>query len=174
MVAPAAVVVLLDQATKQWALTELDHGRTIDVLWTLRLRLVFNRGTAFSLAEGAGPLLAVVALAVVATLVFSNRWIRTRPMSLTVGLIAGGAIGNLVDRVVRDGDGFLQGAVVDFVDLQWWPVFNVADSAIVLGAAGIALLSLIDSEAGAPRSSMGSGDAEPSDGPASDLDSIST
>ena len=56
-----------------------------------------------------------------------------------MGLILGGALGNLLDRVFRDGHGFLGGAVVDFIDLQWWPVFNVADMAITLGAVALAL-----------------------------------
>ena len=55
-------------------------------------------------------------------------------MAVALGLVVGGAFGNLIDRASREGDGFLGGGVVDFVDLQWWPVFNVADSAIVVGA----------------------------------------
>jgi signal peptidase II len=53
---------------------------------------------------------------------------------VAIGLVAGGALGNLIDRAFRAGDGFLGGGVVDFIDLQWWPVFNLADAAIVLGA----------------------------------------
>jgi signal peptidase II len=55
-------------------------------------------------------------------------------MAVSIGLVLGGALGNLVDRAFRPGDGFLGGGVVDFIDLQWWPVFNLADSAIVVGA----------------------------------------
>ena len=54
-------------------------------------------------------------------------------------MIIGGALGNLADRAFRSGDGFLGGAVVDFVDLQWWPVFNLADAAVVVGGATIVL-----------------------------------
>lgn len=63
-------------------------------------------------------------------------------MVLGLGLIQGGAIGNVVDRLFRDGDGFLGGAVIDFLEIgDWWPVFNIADAAIVVGAIAVALLS---------------------------------
>jgi signal peptidase II len=55
-------------------------------------------------------------------------------MAVAIGLVFGGALGNLIDRAFREGDGFLGGGVVDFIDLQWWPVFNIADAAIVVGA----------------------------------------
>ena len=129
----AAVVVALDHATKWWALQTLD-GRTIDLVWTLRLRLIFNQGAAFGLGSRYAPLLALAVLAVVAVLLRTDRLLATRPAAVGVALLLGGAVGNLLDRVFRSGGGFLGGAVVDFVDLQWWPVFNVADSAIVVGA----------------------------------------
>ena len=59
--------------------------------------------------------------------------------TIAVGAVAGGAVGNLLDRLLRDGSGFLGGHVIDFIDLQWWPVFNVADMAITLGAITLAL-----------------------------------
>jgi signal peptidase II len=51
-----------------------------------------------------------------------------------IGLVVGGAVGNLLDRILRAGDGFLQGGVVDFIDAQWWPIFNIADIGVVVGA----------------------------------------
>ena len=60
-------------------------------------------------------------------------------VTIAVALVLGGALGNLADRAFRDGQGFLGGAVIDFIDLQWWPVFNVADAAITVGAATLAL-----------------------------------
>jgi len=93
-----------------------------------------NFGSAFSLADGRGPLISLLALVVVAVLLRTGRHATRPTMAVALGLVLGGAIGNLIDRAFREGDGFLGGGVVDFVDLQWWPVFNVADSAIVVGA----------------------------------------
>jgi signal peptidase II len=132
----AAAVVALDQLTKAWAVSALDDGRIIDLLWTLRLRLTFNDGAAFSVGGGSGGLLALAGLVVVAVVYRSVlRWPGRLP-PVALGLVLGGAIGNLVDRVARDG------AVVDFIDLQWWPLFNVADMGISCGAVGLVLLSL--------------------------------
>ena len=71
-------------------------------------------------------------------------------MVAVLGLILGGAIGNVIDRVVRDGDGFLRGRVIDFIDFQWWPVFNVADIAIVVG--GVLLVTLASERRSIPAS----------------------
>ena len=134
----AALVVAVDQLTKWWALEALDD-RSIDLVWTLRLHLVHNTGAAFGLAQDWDTVIAVVALLfviVVAWASWGGRRLSLPPVLL--GMVLGGAIGNLADRAVRSGDGFLGGAVVDFIDLQWWPVFNAADSAIVV--AGIALV----------------------------------
>lgn len=138
LLAIAATVVALDQVTKTWALRALDD-RTIDLVGSLRLRLVFNTGSAFSLASGLGPVLAVVGVVVVVLLVRAGREVEGGAALAALGLVVGGAVGNLVDRALRDGDGFLGGAVVDFVDLQWWPVFNVADVAITVGAVLLAI-----------------------------------
>lgn len=134
----AAFVVAVDQLTKWWALEALDD-QSIDLVWTLRLHLVHNTGAAFGLAQDWDTVIAVVALLfviVVAWASWGGRRLSLPPVLL--GMVLGGAIGNLADRAVRSGDGFLGGAVVDFIDLQWWPVFNAADSAIVV--AGIALV----------------------------------
>ncbi|HKH24609.1 MAG TPA: signal peptidase II [Acidimicrobiales bacterium] len=142
----AAVVLGLDQLTKWWALDSLP-GRVVEVVWTLRFRLAINYGSAFSVAQGRGALISLLALVIVAVLLRSGRY-ATRPASaLAIGLVVGGALGNLIDRAVRAGDGFLGGGVVDFVDLQWWPVFNVADAAIVVGAALLFLTQLRDDDA---------------------------
>ena len=127
-----AAVLLLDQLTKWWA-SEALADRTIDLVWTLRLHLVFNTGAAFSQGEGWGPLFAVLILLVVALLVRQGAGTDDPMTRIAVGVVIGGAIGNLADRAFREGGGFFGGAVIDFIDLQWWPVFNVADSAIVVG-----------------------------------------
>lgn len=138
----AALLVAADQLTKWWAVSNLSDGHAVDVIGSLRFTLAFNTGMAFSFGDGRnlGPLVALLALAVVVGLIVGGTTTRTRSGAVAVGLIAGGALGNLSDRAFREGPGFLGGGVVDFIDLQWWPVFNVADSAIVLGAIFLVLL----------------------------------
>ena len=130
----AAVVLVLDQVTKSWAVSALADGHIIDVAWTLRFRLAFNTGMSFSLGSDSGWLIAPAALAVVAGLLWMSRRIANPLGLVATGLVVGGALGNLVDRAFRAGDGVLGGAVVDFIDVQWWPVFNVADMGVVVGA----------------------------------------
>ena len=129
LLAIAAVVVAVDQVTKTWAVNALDDG-DIDVVWTLRFHLTLNKGGAFSLGTGSTWFFVIAAVVVVAgVLVFARRLLSSRLAVVAMGLVLGGALGNLGDRLFRDTGG----AVIDFVDLQWWPVFNVADAAIVVG-----------------------------------------
>jgi signal peptidase II len=143
-------VVALDQATKAWALRSLATGRTVHVMWTIQLNLGFNSGMAFSRGEGWGPLIGVVATVVLVYLLSSLRRAGSATSAFGLALVIGGASGNLVDRLFRNG-GWMRGSVVDFIDLQWWPVFNVADSAITVGA----VLLII----GAFRAASAGGDA---------------
>lgn len=135
-----AVVVGADQAAKAAVEAKLVPGEQVDVLGPLGLTLSHNSGVAFGLAGGAGAplvLLVVAALAIVAYL-FSRD--PTRPgMWVAAGLLAGGAIGNLVDRIASD-------AVTDYVDLASWPPFNLADVAITAGVLLLVLLYLRDAE----------------------------
>lgn len=133
VLAVAALVVFIDQLTKHWALSSLSDGHVVSVVWTLRFNLTFNSGMAFSRGQGLGPIIGVVAFVVVIVLVSSLARTATGVARIAVGMVIGGAVGNLCDRVFRSGGGFLRGRVVDFIDLQWWPVFNVADTAIVIG-----------------------------------------
>jgi signal peptidase II len=138
----AALVVLVDQLTKHWALNELRDGPA-DVVWTLRFNLSFNSGMAFSKGEGLGPLISVLAVVVITVLLVSLGRSGSRFTTLCVGLVIGGALGNVADRLFRAGDrGFLKGRVVDFIDFQWWPIFNVADMAITVGGILLVLASL--------------------------------
>jgi signal peptidase II len=132
VIAVAALVVAVDQLTKYLAVRKLDD-RDIDLFWTLRLHLVRNSGAAFSVAGGRGGLIALLAIAVVVGLVVFGRAIDTKLGAVALGLVLGGAIGNLLDRFFREGSGFMGGAVIDFIDPQWWPIFNVADSAVTIG-----------------------------------------
>lgn len=140
----AFAVVVADQLSKTWAVNELTDGRIIHVIWTLQFKLGFNSGMAFSQGEGIGPIIGIIALIAVAVLLVSLRRTGSVLSSLGVALVCGGAAGNVIDRLFR-GDGWLQGAVVDFIDLQWWPVFNIADAAITVGAV-LLLISTFISE----------------------------
>ena len=135
------VVIALDQLTKRWAVSELTGREPIHVVWTLQWNLARNRGMAFSQAQGIGPLIGVAALFVVVWLAWTSRKLTSRVTSVAAGLIAGGAIGNLADRVFR-GDRVLHGAVIDFIDFQWFPIFNIADMAIDIGGAMFVLWTL--------------------------------
>jgi signal peptidase II len=130
----AVVIAVLDQMTKAWALRDLADGRVIHVIWTLQFNLTYNRGMAFSRGTGVGPIIGVIGLVVVVMLLLSLRRTDNVLTRLATGLIIGGAMGNILDRLFRDS-GWMRGAVIDFVDFQWWPVFNVADMAIMIGAA---------------------------------------
>lgn len=136
----AAIVLVADQIAKAAIEARLVPGEQVDVLGPLGLTLSHNRGVAFGLAGGAGaPLivLTVAALGVVAYLFARNP---TRPgMWVAAGLLAGGAVGNLVDRV-RAGE------VTDYVDLSPWPAFNLADVAISLGVLVLVFLYLREAE----------------------------
>ncbi len=148
LVSIAAVVLLADQLTKLWALRRLPDG-DIDLFWTLRLRLVFNQGTAFGLGSSLAPLITVVAVVVSLLLILFTWSAGRRSVAVLAGLTLGGALGNLADRAFR-GDGFFGGSVIDFVDLQWWPVFNLADAAISVGVVLFALLGLRANRRGVP------------------------
>ncbi len=133
-------VVVLDQLTKRLALSRLDGGRAIDLIGSLRLRLVFNQGLAFGLGSRYSSLIALVAVGVVIVLLRNRHRAVGLTQRLALGLIVGGALSNLLDRLFRAGrGGFLGGAVIDFIDPRWWPVFNAADSAITIGAVLLAV-----------------------------------
>ena len=140
-------VVVVDQLTKHWAVTSLGTDREIDLFWTLRLNLAFNNGMAFGQGQGFGPVIAVVATLVIVYLLVSLRTESSRMSTIGMGLLIGGAAGNLIDRLFRGDDGVLRGAVVDFIDLQWFPIFNVADMAVNIGAALLILNSVLSARA---------------------------
>ena len=133
MLGVVTAVVLLDQITKHWALGALGDGHVIPVVWTLRFSLGFNSGFAFGTGQGYGVLVGFVALAVVAWVLRMMSRSNHPVVATGLALVSGGALGNIVDRIFR-GDGWMRGKVVDFIDLQWWPVFNIADAAICTGA----------------------------------------
>ncbi|MGH9005651.1 MAG: signal peptidase II, partial [Acidimicrobiia bacterium] len=128
----AAAVVALDQVTKVWAVSALSDGPIRLIGDVLALRLTRNPGGAFSFFTGFTPVLAVVAIVLVVVIVRTTRRTSDLVMAYTLALVLGGALGNIVDRMVRS-PGFLRGHVIDFIDLSFWPTFNLADSAISIG-----------------------------------------
>ncbi len=138
----AVFVIAADQWSKYWAVDALSD-RTIDVVWKLRFHLTGNTGFAFSTGQGLGPVLGVVALVVVVVLWRMRSRFSGAVSTLSLGLVLGGACGNLIDRALRT-PGWGRGAVVDFIDLQFWPVFNVADMAIVFGVLLLSIMMWVD------------------------------
>jgi signal peptidase II len=139
MVLVAAGVFVVDQLTKWWAVNALDT-RSIHLFWTFDLELARNTGASFSMGAGRGGLIAVLAIVVVVVLLVVGRAADTTAGAVLVGMILGGALGNLADRAFRDGSGILGGAVVDWINPGWWPVFNVADACVVVGGILLVLV----------------------------------
>lgn len=127
-IAVALAVVGLDQITKTLALHYLEKGPA-HVIGPLSLDLTFNSGAAFSLGTGFSPILAAVAVVLIVILWRTGRSAVAVLSCVGIGLVLGGAVGNLVDRLLRANGG----AVIDFVDFKFWPTFNLADSCIVIG-----------------------------------------
>lgn len=151
LVTIAAVILLLDLATKIAAVQWVRPGEPVEIIGdVVTLRMVRNPGAAFSMATGMTWLLTLVAVAVVIGVVRIGRTLRSPLWALGLGLVLGGALGNLIDRFFRS-PGPLQGHVVDFVSVGWWPVFNVADSSIVCGAILLVVLSLFGFEPNGER-----------------------
>ncbi|RBY85602.1 signal peptidase II [Blastococcus sp. TF02A-30] len=140
-------VLALDLVTKLVVVATIDMGEDVRLLGgALYLTQYRNVGAAFSFAEGWTVVFSLVAVAVAVVIVRTARSLFSSAWAVALGLVLGGAVGNLVDRVFRD-PGFLRGGVVDFLsvfgpDGEVWPIFNVADSAIVCGGILGALLAL--------------------------------
>lgn len=130
----ATCVVLLDVVTKRLASIRFVDSPVVIIPDFLVLTYIENPGAAFSLFQNAGPVLGTAAIAVSIGLLWSLRTDRPWPETVAFGLIIGGALGNLFDRVFR-GPGFLDGKVIDWIELWWIPTFNVADMSITLAVA---------------------------------------
>ncbi len=138
----ALTVFGADQLTKWWAERSLGDGQPRPLVGDLlQLRLTHNPGAAFSVGTGYTIVLSVIAIAVIAGCVTMSRRIRSLGWAVALGLLLGGALGNVTDRLLRE-PGPLRGHVVDFLQLPHWPVFNLADSAICVAAALFVILSL--------------------------------
>jgi signal peptidase II len=140
MPAVAVPIYIADQLTKAWATSNLQGEPRQLVGSVLQLNLTYNSGAAFSIGTGATIVLTAIASSVVVFVLFMARRLGSMGWALALGLLLGGALGNLTDRMFR-APGSGRGHVVDFLQLPNFPVFNIADSAIVSAAVLIALLS---------------------------------
>ncbi len=132
----------LDQTTKWWAENALADGHPRQVIGELlQFRLTRNPGAAFSTGTGYTVLLTVIAVVVIGVCIALAGRLASRPWAVALGLLLGGALGNVTDRLLRE-PGPLRGHVVDFLELPHWPIFNVADSAISVAACLFVLFSL--------------------------------
>lgn len=141
-----AAVVAFDQVTKAWVLHRLSDGESIILIpGLLRLHVFENSGAAFSILQGAGSFLVLAIIVAVIVILLAIRTSDGWWETLSLGLVLGGAVGNLVDRLTR-GPGFSDGGVIDWIDPSFFPTFNVADASITTGVALLLLFSLLSRE----------------------------
>lgn len=140
-VAIGAAVVLVDQLTKAWARAALDDTVVEVIPGFLQFALAENSGAAFGFFKGGGEIIAVFAVVAVGVILFAFRAVDHWADLIGLGLVLGGAVGNLIDRLTR-GDGLLDGRVTDWVELWFIPNFNVADASISIGVALLLLGAL--------------------------------
>jgi signal peptidase II len=141
--ATAWIIWLFDFVTKSWALQSLSAEPRKILGSILQFTLVFNSGAAFSLATGFTILFSLLALGVVVAVIYFAPKITSTGWQFTIGLLLGGVLGNLTDRIFREPS-FLSGYVIDWIQIPHWPVFNLADSAICIAAAIAFVLSVRD------------------------------
>jgi len=141
----ALAVIVLDQLTKHWAVNVLTNEPPQHVIWTLQWNLTFNSGMAFSKGQGIGPIIGLLAVIIVVVILLGIRKNSSPVVAIAAGFVVGGAVGNLADRLFR-GDGWLHGSVVDFIDFQWFPIFNIADMAVNVGGVIFVLWSLFSKQ----------------------------
>lgn len=130
----ALLVVSADQLSKLWIKSNLTLGESLPETGFFRLTHVHNTGAAFGLFQDQSTILTIAAIIGIAVLLFlvlfmyrRSHFLNTMPGNLSLGLILGGTVGNLIDRLSS-------GYVTDFIDIGFWPAFNLADSAVVVGA----------------------------------------
>jgi len=138
----AALTWGLDLASKIWAVNNLSASKPIKILGSLfQLTLVRNSGAAFSFATGATIFFSLISMAAVVAICYYSAKITSLGWATALGLVLGGVLGNLTDRILRS-PGFFKGQVIDWLEVTHWPVFNLADSAIVIAAFLAIVLSI--------------------------------
>lgn len=150
LVAIAGVVLLIDQLVKNWVVAHLVEGQTVPVLGEfLRWHFVRNPGAAFSMASGSTWIFTILAAAVVVVILTQLRRLRSLPWAVFLGLLLGGVLGNLTDRLTR-APGFPEGHVIDYISTPWmwlWfpeAIYNIADIAIVSGMILFIVITIVD------------------------------
>ena len=139
------VCIALDQLTKQWALDRLSGNRRIGIAPTIELDLTFNSGFSFGTGAGRGQLVGLLVIGVSCFVGWQIWREHDRARLVLLSVILSGAVGNLLDRLFRADDGFLSGEVVDFIDVTWYAVFNVADMFVVCGSIAFVVYELLRS-----------------------------
>jgi signal peptidase II len=130
----AWLIWILDLATKAWAVSQLANREPVEILGSFfQLTFVRNPGAAFSFASNATLFLSLFGIIVALGIIYFAPKITSKGWSVVLGLVMGGVLGNLMDRIFREPS-FLRGHVIDWMQLPHWPIFNVADSAIVVAA----------------------------------------
>jgi signal peptidase II len=138
----AALIWGLDLSTKIWAVNNLSARNPVEIFGSFfQLTLIRNPGAAFSFATGATVVFTAIAVAAVIVIVYYSSKITSMGWASTLGLLLGGVLGNLTDRLFRS-PGFFKGEVIDWLEITNWPVFNLADSAIVVAAFLAILLTI--------------------------------
>jgi len=140
----AWVVWLIDLGTKVWAVDVLSSRANVEVIGSfLQLTFVKNPGAAFGIGAGSTIIFTIFALSVLVIITRYATQLTSKGWAVVCGLVLGGILGNLTDRIFRE-PGFLQGHVIDWIQLPNWPVFNIADSAIVIAALIAIVLTIRD------------------------------
>lgn len=137
----ALVVILIDLATKAWAVARLENQSEIRVIGEfLKFSFVRNPGAAFSFGTSVTWVFTLIAIAVSIAILIISKTVTNKPWAIALGGLLGGAVGNLIDRIFRSPEIF-HGHVVDFISVPNYPMFNVSDSAVVLSAIAMVVLS---------------------------------
>jgi len=141
LIAVAALALTADIVSKALVVARLEGHKSVELLGGLTtLRVTRNSGAAFSIGTGSTWIFTIIACAVVFAIIRTARNLRSLPWAICLGLLLGGAVGNLLDRLLR-APGSFQGHVVDWIEWPHWPVFNLADSAIVCGGVLAVILA---------------------------------
>jgi len=138
----ALIVILFDLATKAWAVARLENQSEIKVIGELlKFSFVRNPGAAFSFGTNFTWVFTLIAIAVSIAILYVSKLVTNKPWAIALGGLLGGAVGNLIDRIFRSPEMF-HGHVVDFISVPNYPMFNISDSAVVLSAIAMIILSL--------------------------------
>jgi signal peptidase II len=138
----ALVVILIDLATKVWAVARLENHSEIKVIGEfLKFSFVRNPGAAFSFGTSVTWVFTLIAIAVTIAILLISKNVTNKPWAIALGGLLGGAVGNLIDRIFRSPEVF-HGHVVDFISVPNYPMFNISDSAVVLSAIAMVVLSM--------------------------------